>query len=334
MSSSKIQETLRRIREEAKRKTDEVRYGKPQPVTTQEVVTGVREQISTAVGKAISTKAARQYIGDIAERFQELATTALADSRSVTVNATNKDGPAILYPHNCKLLSQEDNGSGVLVIEEPPQLRTIFYGGDEDGYGEPKPYRIPLPYIVYVIGFYEQKGFYYLASFGVGFGTEPITSIETELLKPHLPHASNDSVCQYMKSSSFKTVTDLTDEVIQTFWGSAFHYDFNGSGCSFKVAGESINSIKDWENIKNPLDILKAKFSRGSKIKDVLANFGYALSCMSRTGRAEQAKIQIAVNTVLNGTREMSADELAKIIQRTAEEIVNVALQNVDSALQ
>lgn len=349
-----IQEVLRRIQEEAKRKVAVSRYryseapapvevpvkaeriGRTEPVDLGDAVKSLRENITTAVAKAISTKAARRYISDITERVQDLATAAVANVQADNdfgANAQDETG-IILYPKNCKLLVIGNNGYGSLVIEEPPQLRTIYGPGG-------RTYRVPMPYVVFLVGFHHTK-MYELYGFGVGFGIEPLESIDQRMQLPRIPHTGgNTHVCQPMNHRPTKTVKELSEDIIHTFWNTAFHYDFgrNLGRHDSKFAlkdGRRVNNFKDWQKIgdKNPLDILTGQFGQGDTVRSVLKNFG---RIETRDRNTANNRIQGAVARMVNGINEsLGADALAEIIRQTAEEIVNAALQNAVgiSALQ
>lgn len=347
---SNIQDTIRRIQEEAKRKVEVARFSKsklpiPQiavspvsaPVTPtptiNEVVASLREQLSTAIAQAMSTRAARNYIGDVTESLQKIATEAIENSRTGDFGgAVKANDQVVIYPNNCKLLLQGDSGRGSLIIEEPPQYRTVMSYSDRGN----KTNRIALPYMVYLIGFQYYDGMYQHTACGIGFGKEPISSIDSRLFHPKLPHTTgNTHVCQPMNKYSHKTVKELGEYVVQTFWNTIFHYTFQMANCTFSINGDRITSFDDWEDIKNPLDILKGKFKPGDTVREVLANLGQIKE--TRNTNTTNAKIQSAVTRVVNGVNtSLSADELSEVIRKTAEEIVNAALQNTvgDSALQ
>jgi len=352
-----IQDTIRRIQEEAKRTVEVARFSKSKPPipkvavapvakvpTADEVVASLREQLSTAIAQALSNKAARRYIGDVTEELQDIAAKAVESVRNTTAfgGAVKAGDKVIIYPNNCKLLVQNDNGCGSLVIEEAPQYRTVFTTPPQSWRttpAAPQTYRISMPYMVYLIGFQYHGRQYSHAGSGIGFGKEPIDSINTRMLMPKLPHTNgNMHVCQPMNKTNHKTVKELGEYVIQTFWSTIFHYSFELSRCQFKVNGKSIESFADWAKIKNPLDILKGDFEQGQSVQEVLGHFGQLQEIKETRGtNTANQKIQSAVTRVVNGVnRSLSAEELSDVIRRTAEEIVNVALQNAigDSALQ
>ena len=296
---------------------------------TKDIIEKLKDQVSTAVTKAISTKAARLYVGNIDESLYNIANENIIKH---TVNYANNGGETTIYPNNCKLLVlQEDiqgnnDARGVLLIEEPPQTRTIF--ATDNNYRNVN-YRIHLPYMVFAIGFIkrtrEKKTSYLYSRCGVGFRKEPIKSIDDTLFYPHLPHATgNTHVCQPVNVITYQTIKELADNVIYTFWNSVFQYSFSESGCSFTLEEKRIRSFSEWEKIKNPLDILKGQFKPGLNLVSVLNEIGQ----IKENG---SLKFRSAVNNLISDISErISADELADVIQETAENIVNAAIKDFD----
>ena len=351
MTTNTVQETILRIQEEAKRKIELARFSKSKLVsknkttklivpaavepTAQHVADTLREHLSTAIAQALSTKAARNYIGDVTESLQNIATEVITKNRSdQEFGGTPKDNKnkVIIYPNNCKLLVQGEQGHGCMIIEEPPQYRTIL--GERQG-SKITTYRIPMPYVVYIIGFYSRNNLYYVNGYGLGFGKQPIDSIENELFEPCMPHTSgNRHICQPLMGVGHESVKKLGEYVVQTFWNTSFHYTFEDACCVFNVGNKRISSFRDWQKIENPLDIIKADFRRGDTVKSLLSQMGNVKE--SRNFNFDR-KIQLVVNNVINNVSEtFSADELSNVIRTTAEEIVNVALQNAigNSGLQ
>ena len=364
-TSAKVQETLRRIRAEAIQKVVSARYSrsklpKPkllepkllEPKSVEQVADLLREQLTTAVAQALSTKSARRYVGELNAKLQDLASDVISTvkARQKFGGAETDDSGIIIYPNNCKLLlTQAVNGAGLqvttpqnqsgsLIIEEQPQQRTIFALAS----GKYKPYRIAMPYLVYAIGFrrYSDGGktFYTNSGMGLGFRREPITSIDDSLLVPKIPHVNgNTHICQPLSQHSFPSIKEMAEEVVKAFWNTRFHYSFRDAGCHFYLAdGSSIDCFYDWQTkIKNPLDILNARFSEGNTIREVLTAFGGITESSERN--TVVSNVQSSVNAIVRQfSNDFSADDLTNIIRETAEQIVNVALQNAveDSALR
>jgi hypothetical protein len=150
-----------------------------------------------------------------------------------------------------------------------------------------------------------------------------------------MPHTSgNRHICQPLMGVGHESVKKLGEYVVQTFWNTSFQYTYEDACCVFNVGNKRISSFRDWQKIENPLDIIKADFRRGDTVKSLLSQMGNVKE--SRNFNFDR-KIQLVVNNVINNVSEtFSADELSNVIRTTAEEIVNVALQNAigNSGLQ
>ena len=340
-----IQDIILRIQEEAKRKVQAARYSKSKPSykiaapvapvvpTVEDIVASVRGQLATAITQALSNKAARQYIGDVTEELQSVATDVIEATQPSSFGGTFQQGSEIvIYPNNCKLLVQDTDRKGCVIIEEPPQYRTVFSRHT----GRTETYRIPLPYMVYIVSFSRERGKYVIDTSGVGFGKKPIDSIDCQLFLPSLPHTTgNTSVCQPINLAEHKNIKDLAESFVATFWSSVFHYRFADARCVFEVNGKRITGFEDWQKIKNPLDILKGEFRTGMTIRE-LVNARCNLR-NSNNPKSQNNLVKTAVSRVVNGiSSNLSAQDLSDIIRNTAEEIVDAALKNVvsESALQ
>lgn len=342
--NTKVLESLRRIQEQAKQRAAQqfagvlpqvapVAVPVQQKPSADDVAASLREKLTTAIATALSTKAARRYIGDVTADLQDMASQAIASVRADNDfgNAVRENNRIVLYPNNCKFLTIDQKGRGSLVIEEQPQFRTIYGGGG-------KTYRIPMPYIVFLVGFQQTHGGFQHHGIGVGFGAKPLETVDDFLLNPRLPHTSgNTHICQPMNVATHPTVKALGEYVVDTFWSTSFHYTFRDAQCQFELKdGRKINSFADWERIgkKNPLDILQGKFGHGSTLRTLLKQFG---QIESRDRNTANHQVQGAVNRLVNNIGStLSPDSLAEVIRKTAEEIVDVALKDAvgESALQ
>jgi hypothetical protein len=133
-----------------------------------------------------------------------------------------------------------------------------------------------------------------------------------------------------------KNIKNLAESFVATFWNSVFHYHFDNAQ-KFDVGGKRITGFEDWEKIKNPLDILKGDFRRGSTIKDLLTSICNLRNSRDRDPKSQNNLVKTAVSHVVNGiSSNLSAQDLSNLIRNTAEEIVDAALKNVvsESALQ
>jgi hypothetical protein len=335
----KIQESLRKIQEAAKKKTAAIKSKTkvaPQ-IKTVEPSLDIQE-FSSAKAKAISTKFARNFTGDLTEKLQTATYKAIRDLNSdiALKNIPKMDDKVVLYPNNCKLLMQNDDGSGCLVIEDPPQMRTIFVGRDHNA--KAVAIRLPMPYLVFTISFMKRKdGKYYPHQGGIGFRTSPLKSIDDKLYFPALPHCNVNGICTPVRTPNggCDTIQEVVDCYMQSFWQSAFVYGFSSD---FSIEKLVIRSYENWRDLKNPLDILKAQFRETTfTVKSMMENFGLSAStATAHLNNRNRINRQInpsamaqKVNTVL--VRELNSNNIAKKIEGVVEEVANSVL---NSALQ
>lgn len=338
-----VQESLRRIQEEAKRKAAATLAqfqgaAAPAPAAPAlrldaEAIQLFRDEVGSALARAISAKAARNYVGDVVANMQDIATARirLLKSNDMGKNAIrDADGSVVLYPPNCRLFIKGDNGRGAVVIEDQPQMRTILTGQRyQKGY---KTVRIPLPYLAFTISFVEKEGKYFAEGCGIGFRPTPLTSIDDIIFAPMLPHCDVAGNCQPAPVGAADTVVDLVNSYLNIFWNSSFVYAFRPFTIGRGTKKIKVKNFADWEKIP-PLDILKIDFqSTGYSIRSLLERFDNG---RARTVVGNQVE-QHLHGIVRNLTTAVNSDNLTELIHSAAKEIVNTALQDVvaESALQ
>lgn len=330
-----IQETLRRIQEEAARKTAETvaKYGPAVSPSPAKVAAAdlklLRDEVSGALAKAICARVSRNFVGDLVDNIHNVATDKIQRLKDYSFDRhanRTADGQITLFPKNCRFFVQNENGHGTIIVEDEPQPRVIFTGRNET-------VRIALPYLVFVIQFQEIKGRFFAAQCGIGFRPKPLVSIDDTIYVPMLPHCDINGNCQPIDGlppNGCGSVVEVVNAFLNSFWNSSFVYAFR----AFTVKGAKIKNFSDWETkIKNPLDILKADFQDG----------GYTIrSFMDRydDGRARTIvgnQVERHLHGVVNAiTGSINADDLTNIIHAATEQVVNTVLQNAfpESALQ
>lgn len=339
MTPLEIEQVIQKNREEARLKVRaslQARFpGKirtiPALLEKEEPKEQPKEKPSVRDNSAL-VKVARKYRGEILGSIQDIASDILRKSRELNSfdTTTDNDGNVLIYPDNCKLLVKDfDSGTtdgpgwGMLVVEERPQLRTVLV---QEHY-EVKSYQIAMPYMVYLIGFNSSSKdgntIYAYTDMGIGFGKKPIDSIDNQLFTPSLPHVTgNRAICQEVPYKVYKTIKELSDGCVEAFWSTPFHYTFDQAGCMFSLEdGTRIDSFSSWQsNIKNPLDILKARFSRGDSVRRLMAYFTRYASNHGPGGAKDrtQKKIDAAVaQLVLKMTESFSEETLMQLLQKT-----------------
>jgi hypothetical protein len=176
-----------------------------------------------------------------------------------------------------------DNQLEIVVVEDPPKLRTIqilregFEDEDDDqdeqdGEGL-KSYHLAFPYIIYIYGnchcsecseYGENYPEFYLF-----YRRLPIKSLTDQICKANLPNIEHDGkVCLGTSDildeiSEKKTLKDRVERIIQFFWESDFNDELGG--LEHPSDDPRLASFKNWAlaSQKNPLFPLKVNWPNG-----------------------------------------------------------------------
>jgi len=344
------QDSIQRIQAEAKRKAAETlaklqgsvaeRAEPPKKRLDVEVLQQFADEVASDFAKAISAKAARNYAGDAVTNMQDIATNGI---QQVQLNdfgdkvIYNEDGTTSLYPDNCRFFIQESDKSklnkheltyGAILIEEPPQLRTIFREEKSDRMRGTFPVRIPLPYLSFLISFCKKNGKYYAGSCGIGFSAKPLNTIDDTIYTPMLPHCDPNGNCQPGPPGGENSITELVNSYLSVFWNSSFVYAFRPFSILNGKEKTVISSFEEWASLKNPLDILKADFagfSQGYSARLLLERFSHGKGKTNIANHVEKYLRGI----VKNLTNAVNVDELTETIHVAAQDIVNAALKKM-----
>jgi hypothetical protein len=316
--TNKTKDTLEAIRLAAVQKTRQAIAEKrvaSKVDAVQETVKVVRSGIpqrSKDIAGLAARKVADRFISTFQEAISELRERA-EDLSAYPGSYRNADDTAIMvYPDGCKFLYVDENNNGVVVIEQVPQVRTLLINTTHK--------HVPLPYVVFVIQFRKQGNQLQYAGISVGFRTEPLASIDDRLGNPPLPNFTGHNVCMgsYQGPPRAGTVGDIAEDVIGTFWQSVFASDFP----RFTLKGKSVSSWSSWEKIENPLDILKARFTQGSTVRELFR--------VVPNNRYSHAALQDIVQGVWrNMAKEITPLAAEIIIRESAEGILNSLLEEL-----
>jgi len=140
-----------------------------------------------------------------------------------------------------------------LVVEHPPQCRSLRASWEKKGGEDYQTYRLAFPYILYLLSFYrgdlqEMKMFYRVS---------PFTSLEDPLYHTNLPnvrgapgHYGSQRVCLRYRPEMIEGVplVESAPKLIDFFWSTGFNQDIAGS--AFERAQERdprIASFAAWE---------------------------------------------------------------------------------------
>jgi len=140
-----------------------------------------------------------------------------------------------------------------LVVEDPPQCRTLRVSRGKQGEDEYHAYRLAFPYVIYVLNFYRE-GFEEMKMF---FRNSSLSSLRDTLYHTNLPnvrgepgHYGSQRVCLRYRPEMLEGVplAQAVPALLQFFWSTGFNQDIANS--AFERA-QSLDprfaSLKAWE---------------------------------------------------------------------------------------
>jgi len=172
--------------------------------------------------------------------------------------------PLPLFPTGVRWLCQQKELL-FLVVEHPPQCRTLLISEEKVGGQDYKTYRLAFPYIIYLLTFYrgsfeEMKMFYRLG---------PLSTPHDPLFYTNLPnvrgepgHYGTQRVCLRYRPEMLenKPLAETVPALIDFFWSTGFNKDIASS--SFERArrrDSRLAGFDAWEEATraNPLFMLE-----------------------------------------------------------------------------
>jgi len=153
-----------------------------------------------------------------------------------------------------------------LVVEHPPQCRTLRVSRGKKGEEDYHPFRLAFPYIIYVLTFYRE-GFEEMKMF---FRNRPLSSSRDTLYHTNLPnvrgepgHHGSQRVCLRYRPEMLEGVplTEAVPALIEFFWSTGFNQDIAGSaferaqGRDPRFAGFAAWEAASRENPLFPLEV-------------------------------------------------------------------------------
>jgi hypothetical protein len=110
----------------------------------------------------------------------------------------------------------------VFVVEQAPMRRTITYHASARYGSEPVPYRLALPYVVFVVGTIGEQ----IEGLATYFRTAPLRSLDDSLFASCLPNTTDEGlVCLGSVRVVGATVGERVDALIGAYWASRFNQD-------------------------------------------------------------------------------------------------------------
>lgn len=141
-------------------------------------------------------------------------------------------GPHAL-PTGCKFIFKRNNAA-IYVVEQLPQVRTVFYLKE--------PFKISLPYVIFIVTM-RDGNFVWLQ---VVFRTSRLHNETDELLCPAFPNIYDDDdrrfkICFPGPKLPVEVGPDrIVDEAVNNYWGSGFNNDL---GAFYEAAGSQFHQI-------------------------------------------------------------------------------------------
>lgn len=148
-----------------------------------------------------------------------------------------------------------------LVVEHPPQCRTVRMSGGKKGADDYQPFRLAFPYILYVLTFYRD-GFEEMKMF---FRNHTLSALGDTLYHTNLPnvrgepgHYGSQRVCLRYRPEMLEGVplAEAVPALIEFFWSTGFNQDIKGSAFErARILDQRFADLKAWEAASrdNPL---------------------------------------------------------------------------------
>jgi hypothetical protein len=148
-----------------------------------------------------------------------------------------------------------------LVVEHPPQCRTLRVSREKKGGDDYQPYLVALPYVISVLTFYRD-GFEEMKMF---FRNRSLSSLTDTLCHTSLPnvrgepgHYGSQRVCLRYRPEMLEGVplTESVPALIDFFWRTGFNQDIANSAFGRAMARDRrFASLEAWEaaSRENPL---------------------------------------------------------------------------------
>lgn len=186
--------------------------------------------------------------------------------------AWTKPDPLPLLPPGVRWLCQQKDLL-FLVVEHPPQCRTLLISNEKIGGQDYQTYRLAFPYIVYLLTFYR-RSFEEMKMF---YRSGPLADTNDKLYYTNLPnvrgepgHYGTQRVCLRYRPEMLENrpLAETVPALIDFFWSTGFNQDIGAS--SFERArslDSRLSSLGDWEEATraNPLFMLEVAWEPTEK---------------------------------------------------------------------
>jgi hypothetical protein len=160
-----------------------------------------------------------------------------------------------------------------LVVEHPPQCRTLRVSWGKKGEDDYHPYHLAFPYIIYVLTFYRD-GFEEMKMF---FRNSSLSSPTDTLYHTNLPnvrgepgHYGSQRVCLRYRPELLEGVplAEAVPDLIEFFWSTGFNQDIANSAFGRAMARDPrLASLEAWETAsrEDPLFVLEVDWEPANR---------------------------------------------------------------------
>ena len=191
-----------------------------------------------------------------------------------------------IIPPNCRYIERTNKGT-ILLIEEPPAMRTVRISTRMDsllstlraekklekyGYenykftaGSPHPFNLAFPYVIFLLFFNEYYEYYRGKIF---IRTQQMTGLSDVLLKTPMLNINYDqNVCLGDKvHGKRQSIYDAVRHTIGVWWGSSFNFDYRDNYQKYKNT-PIIKNYLEWQYFsqENPMFIFSVDWIKHDK---------------------------------------------------------------------
>jgi len=179
----------------------------------------------------------------------------------------------------------------LLVVEHPPQGRSLRGSWEKKGGDDYRTYRLAFPYVLYLLSFYrglleEMKMFYRVG---------PLTSLEDPLFHTNLPnvrgepgHYGSQRVCLRYQPEMLEGVplAVAVPALIDFFWSTGFNQDIKGSAFErAQTRDPRVATFEAWEAAtrEDPLFPLQIEWEQADRTIP-----GLWLECLQLHGETDE----------------------------------------------
>ncbi|MBI2632981.1 MAG: hypothetical protein HYW78_01150 [Parcubacteria group bacterium] len=168
----------------------------------------------------------------------------------------------------------------VIVIEFPPQVRTVRWKTFLNRHTRQKKFTLAFPYILLCVYFYKNIHEYSQCF----YRNEPLKSLDDMVCRTNLENVSpsNGIICLGEEVASFKSV----DRMIRSLWDREFNSGIPDSDFYYsREIDKRIESPEVWERAtqKNPLFILDIPWIKENTLRNILKDEGIITSRRQRS---------------------------------------------------